>query len=64
MTFSGEAVKKLGVKSAYTAETLGQPMPKGELEINQEDYKKYRAKKFELDFKRAKYKVIINLLKK
>ena len=64
MTFSGKAVKKLGNKSAYTPETLGQPIPKGELEIDKEDYKKYRAKKFELDFKRAKYKVLINLFKR
>lgn len=64
MTFSGEAIKKLGDKSAYTPETLGQPIPRGELEIDQEDYKKYRTKKYELDFKRAKYKVLINIFKK
>jgi len=64
MTFSGEAVKKLGNKSAYTPETLGHPIPKGELKIDQEDYKKFRTKKFELDFKQAKYKVLFTLLKK
>ena len=58
MTFSGEAVKKLGTMSAYAGQ------PKGELEIDRDDYKKYRTKRFELDFKKAKYKVLINLFKK
>lgn len=64
MTFSGEAVKKLGNKSVFTPETLGRSIPKGELMINKEDYEKYRNKKFKLDFKRAKYKVLINIFKK
>src|SRR6056297_1244156 len=54
MTFSGEAKKKLGTMSAYGGEI------KGELEINKEDYVKYRTKKFKLDFQKAKYKVLIN----
>ncbi len=62
MTFSGEAVKKLGSESAVSAESFGKPIQKGELEVDKEDYKKYHVKKFELAFKKAKYKVIINLL--
>lgn len=68
MTFSGEAVRLLGKRSAYVEggnTPLSLPkIPKGELETDREDYEKYRTKKHELDFKRAKYKVIINLLKK
>ena len=58
LTFSGEAVKKLGTMSAYPNQ------PKGEIENNRDDYIKYRTNKYRLDLTRAKYLVLTNLFKK
>lgn len=75
MTHTGEAVKKLGKLSAYKEVAQGQSvskplecpfgsMPIGEINQNYKDYENYRIKKFKLNFKSAKYKVLINLFKK
>lgn len=49
MTFSGEAIKKLGGL--------------GEIRKNQKDHEEYQKKKFKLKFTKAKYLVLISLLK-